>query len=52
MSKYDDMSDEYLRNTYVPDVYQHSIYAINYQKLNSYWRDSAISKIIFGDNGE
>lgn len=33
MSKYKDMSDEYLKNNYVPDVYQKSIYAIDYEKL-------------------
>jgi len=35
MSKYKDMSDDYLRDTYVPDVYQKSIYAIDYQKLKA-----------------
>lgn len=33
MSKYKDMPDEFLRNNYVPDVYQKSIYAIDYEKL-------------------
>jgi len=35
MSKYKDMTDDYLRDTYVPDVYQKSIYAIDYQKLKA-----------------
>ena len=36
MSKYRDMSDDYMRDTYVPDVYQRSIYAIDYQKLKEH----------------
>lgn len=31
--KFKDMSDDYLRKTYVPAVYQRSIYSIDYQKL-------------------
>ncbi len=33
MSKFEEMSDEYLKNTYVPDVYQKNIFAVNYQLL-------------------
>lgn len=33
MSKFKDMSDDYLRHNYVPRVYQPSIYKIDYQKL-------------------
>lgn len=33
MSNFKDMPDDYLRRNYVPDVYQHSIYKIDYQKL-------------------
>lgn len=35
MSKFKEMSDEYLTSNYVPNVYQASIYAINYEKLKS-----------------
>lgn len=35
MSKYKDMTNEFLRNNYVPDVYQKSIYAIDYEKLKT-----------------
>lgn len=35
MSKYKEMSDEYLRTTYIPDVYQTSIHAIDYRKLKA-----------------
>ncbi len=43
MSKFQGMSDEYLRNSYVPDVYQPSIYAIDYQKV----KDAGIQFISF-----
>lgn len=43
MSKFHDMSDDYLRRTYVPDVYQPSIYKIDYQKL----KDAGITFISF-----
>lgn len=33
MSKFKNMSDDYLRRVYVPTVYQPSIYRIDYQKL-------------------
>ncbi|MBR1529295.1 MAG: hypothetical protein IJ642_08340 [Oscillospiraceae bacterium] len=33
MSKFESMSDAYLIKTYVPDIYQKNIYAIDYQKL-------------------
>lgn len=33
MNKFKEMSNEYLRINYVPDVYQPSIYSIDYQKL-------------------
>lgn len=33
MSNFKDMPDEFLRRNYVPDVYQPSIYKIDYQKL-------------------
>ena len=36
MSKFKSMSDDYLRNTYVPDVYQKDIYAIDYLKLKAH----------------
>ena len=35
MSKFESMSDDYLRKTYVPDVYQKNIYAIDYQLLKT-----------------
>lgn len=35
MSKFSEMSNEYLRLNYVPDVYQPSIYKIDYQKLKN-----------------
>lgn len=43
MSKFKDMSDDYLRRNYVPAVYQPSIYAIDYQKL----KDAGIKLISF-----
>ena len=43
MSKFHDMPDEFLRRNYVPDVYQPSIYRIDYQKL---W-DAGIRLISF-----
>lgn len=33
MSKYEGMSSEYLRETYIPDVYQPTIHAIDYDRL-------------------
>ena len=33
MSRFEDMSDEYLRATYIPDVYQKTINGIAYEKL-------------------
>lgn len=33
MNKFKTMSDDYLRQNYVPDVYQEKIYSIDYQKL-------------------
>lgn len=33
MSNFKDMPDDFLKRNYVPDVYQHSIYKIDYQKL-------------------
>ena len=35
MNRYKNMSDEELRNTFVPEVYQPDIYAVDYQKLKS-----------------
>lgn len=35
MNQYKAMSDEYLRNIYVPDVYQKSIFNIDYQQLKN-----------------
>lgn len=43
MSKFKDMSNEELKRVYVPDVYQHSIYSIDYQKL----KDAGIRLISF-----
>lgn len=43
MSKFKDMPDDYLKRNYVPDVYQPSIYKINYQKL----RDAGIRFLSF-----
>lgn len=43
MSKFKDMPDDYLRRNYVPDVYQPSIYKIDYQKL----KDAGIKFISF-----
>lgn len=36
MSKFEDMSNDYLKRNYVPDVYQPSIYAIDYEKLKTH----------------
>lgn len=36
MSKFEDMSNDYLKRNYVPDVYQPSIYAIDYEKLKAH----------------
>ncbi len=33
MSEYENMSDDYLKKTYVPDVYQKSIFSVNYALL-------------------
>lgn len=35
MNQYKTMTDEYLRKTYVPDVYQNSIFNIDYKQLQS-----------------
>lgn len=35
MNQYKTMTDEYLRKTYVPDVYQKSIFSIDYQQLKN-----------------
>lgn len=43
MSKYEGMSSEYLRETYVPDVYQPTIYAIDYDRL----REAGITLLSF-----
>lgn len=43
MSKYKHMTDDYLRKNYVPDVYQHDIFQIDYQKL----KDVGIKLISF-----
>lgn len=43
MSKFKDMPDDYLRHNYVPDVYQPSIYKIDYQKL----KDAGIKLLSF-----
>ena len=43
MSKFKDMSDEFLKRNYVPAVYQPSIYKINYQKL----KDAGIKFLSF-----
>lgn len=43
MSKFKNMSDDYLRQNYVPAVYQSNIYAIDYQKL----KDADIRLISF-----
>lgn len=43
MSRYKDMSDEFLRNNYIPDVYQKSIFAIDFEK----WKQSGIRVISF-----
>lgn len=43
MSKYEGMSSEYLRETYIPDVYQPTIHAIDYGRL----RDAGIALLSF-----
>lgn len=43
MSKFKDMSDEFLKRNYVPAVYQPSIYKIDYQKL----KDAGIKFLSF-----
>lgn len=43
MNKYKTMTDDFLKRMYVPDVYQPSIYAIDYQKL----KDAGIKLISF-----
>jgi len=52
MSKYEDMSDDYLRKTYVPDVYQKSIFSVDYEilkkkgiKVLSFDIDGTIAKL-------
>ena len=35
MSRFEDMSNEYLHSTYVPDVYQKSIFNIDYDQLKN-----------------
>lgn len=35
MNQYQTMTDEYLKTTYVPDVYQKSIFSIDYDKLKA-----------------
>ncbi|MCI8537528.1 MAG: hypothetical protein HFF18_02560 [Oscillospiraceae bacterium] len=47
MSKFEDMSSEELRRNYVPGVYQHSIYSIDYQKL----KDAGIRLLSFDIDG-
>lgn len=36
MNQYKTMTDEYLKKTYVPDVYQKSIFDIDYERLKNY----------------
>lgn len=43
MSKFADMTDDYLQQNYVPAVYQPSIYSIDYQKL----KDAGVRLISF-----
>jgi len=43
MNQYKNMTDEYLKETYVPDIYQKSIYNIDYSKL----KESGIKLISF-----
>ena len=43
MNQYKTMTDEYLRKIYVPDVYQKSIFSIDYQQL----KDDGIKLISF-----
>lgn len=35
MNQYQDMPDDYLKKTYVPDVYQKTIFSIDYEQLKS-----------------
>ena len=34
MNQYESMSDDYLKKTYVPNVYQETIFSIDYEQLN------------------
>ena len=43
MSSFSRMTDDYLRSLYIPHVYQHDIYAIDYQRL----RDAGITLLTF-----
>ena len=43
MSSFSRMTDDYLRALYIPHVYQHDIYAIDYQRL----RDAGITLLTF-----
>lgn len=43
MSHFSHMTDDYLRAMYIPDVYQHDIYAIDYRRL----RDAGITFLTF-----
>ena len=43
MGKYEGMSSEYLRETYIPDVYQPTIHAIDYSRL----REAGITFLSF-----
>ncbi len=36
MSEYEHMSDDYLKETYVPDVYQPSIFSVNFDRLKNH----------------
>lgn len=47
MNQYKTMSDEYLRKTYVPDVYQKSIFSIDYTQL----KNAGIKLISFDIDG-
>lgn len=43
MSSFSRMTDDYLRSLYIPHVYQHDIYAIDYRRL----RDAGITFLTF-----
>ena len=43
MSHFSHMTDDYLRALYIPDVYQHDIYAIDYRRL----RDAGVTFLTF-----